>query len=110
MRQYVIDELKHDEVKKIREYLDGKCDQAGLGNILWLNIPDGYLTEEQKEHSSCAPHVAGIEIMDDAVSFEMLIRSRNKMRCSCIGFASEKQRDFILQFVDTMIRETGLNI
>lgn len=110
MRQYVIDELRHDELKKIREYLDRKCDQSGLGNILWLNIPEDYLTDEQKSHESCAPHVTGIEFMEDAVSFEMLIRSRNKMRCSCIGYASNEQRNFILNLVDEMIRETGLKI
>ena len=110
MRQYVIDELKPDEVKKIREYLEARCDKSGLGNILWLNIPEACLTQEQKDHASCAPHVAGIELMDDAVSFEMLIRSRNRMRCSCIGFASGQQRDFILEFVDEMIRKTGLKI
>lgn len=110
MRQYVVDELHHDEIEKIREYLEGKCDPSGLGNILWLNIPEEYLSDEQKSHKECTPHVVGIEFMENAVSFEMLIRSRKKMRCSCIGYASSEQRDFILNFVDEMIRETGLKI
>jgi hypothetical protein len=110
MRQYVIDELHHNEVEKIREYLEEKCDKSGLGNIFWLNIPDDHLTDEQRGHESCSPHVAGIEVMENAVAFEMLIRSRNKMRCSCIGFATSEQRDYILNFVDLMISETGLNI
>jgi hypothetical protein len=110
MRQYVIDELHHDEVQKIRQYLEERCDQAGIGNILWLNMPEEHLTPDQKKHEACAPHVVGIEIMEDAVSFEMLVRSRNRMRCECIGFATSRQRDFILGFVDEMIRETGLKI
>jgi hypothetical protein len=110
MRQYSIDELRSNEIKTIRKYLEKRCDKSALGNILWLNMPEDCLTHEQKSHKSCAPHVAAIEILEDAVVFEMLIRSRNQMRCSCIGFASEKQRDYILKFIDKMIEDTGLNI
>lgn len=110
MRQYVIDELNHPEMEKIRKYLKDKCDMSELGNIFWLNMPSEILTQEQAKHSACAPHVTAVELHEKAVYFEMLVRSRNVMRCSCIGFATNEQRDFILNFVDEMILKIGLKV
>jgi hypothetical protein len=45
---------------------------------------------------------------DDFVRFEFLIRSRETMRCACIGYATRVQRDFILAFADRLVEELAL--
>ncbi len=108
MRQYVIDELGKDAIERIRNYLEGHCEASGLNNIFWLQMPDDILSPEQYAHKACQPHCAGIEIGDKFVSFEMLIRSRNSLKCNCISYATPQQRQFILSFADRLIEDVGL--
>jgi hypothetical protein len=49
-----------------------------------------------------------VELGDDFVRFELLIRSRQTMRCACIGYATRQQRDFILAFADRLVEELAL--
>ncbi len=44
------------------------------------------------------------------VDFELLIRSRQILRCNCISYADKKQRDYILDFADRMLDELGIKI
>ncbi len=109
MRQYVVDELRKNEMDRVRQYLERYCEQAaGINRLYWLQIPDELLSSTQLEHASCAPFCVGIETTDDSVIFEMLVRSRQKLRCSCIAYASEGQRQFILGFADRLLRETEI--
>ena len=108
MRQYSIDELGPAKVREVREYLDSHCEKSGLENIYWLRIPDDMLSPDQYSHKQCQPHCAGIEVGERQVVFEMLVRSRNSLKCSCISYATAQQRQFILAFADRMCQELGL--
>ena len=110
MRQYVVDELRADEVEKIKEYLDKCCDLSDMVGLYWLKIPDDILSPTQYEHKSCRPHCAAIELGDKWVKFEMLIRSRQKIRCECVSYATIQQRTFLLSFVDKLMEQTGIRI
>ena len=105
MHQYVIDELRKGEVDKITNYLKKYCEKSDLDNLFWLRLPDDLLTPTQYEHKECGPFWAGIEVTEESVVFEMLIRSRNKLRCSCISYASTQQRQFILNFADKLLKD-----
>ena len=59
----------------------------------------------QQGHEECGPFYFGIELGEDRVSFELLIRSESNLHCSCISYASRAQRDFLLKFVDKMLTE-----
>ncbi len=108
MRQYVVDELRKNELERVEQYLKNHCEAAGVNRLYWLKIPDELLSDIQAEHKDCAPFCIGIEITDDSVVFEMLVRSRQKLRCSCISYASEQQRGFILNFADRLVKETEI--
>ncbi|MBW1966467.1 MAG: hypothetical protein JRI48_03605 [Deltaproteobacteria bacterium] len=113
MRQYVVDELRPKEVEKIREYLDENCDLSDIEGLYWLKIPDDILSPAQYEHKSCQPHCVAIELGDKWVKFEMLVRSRQKIRwirCKCVSFATHQQRAFLLSFVDNLLDRTGIRI
>lgn len=110
MRQYVVDELRAKEVEKIKEYLDKYCDLSDIGGLYWLKIPNDILSPTQYEHKSCQPHCAAIELGDKWVKFEMLVRSRQKIRCECVSYATTQQRTFLLSFVDNLLDQTGIRI
>ena len=110
MRQYVVDELRADEVEKIKEYLDKYCDLSDMVGLYWLKIPGDILSPTQYEHKSCQPHCAAIELGDKWVKFEMLVRSRQKIRCECVCYATTQQRTFLLSFVDNLLDKTGIRI
>ena len=50
----------------------------------------------------------GKEVGDSFLRFEFLIRSREKMRCTCIDYATRQQRDFILAYADRLVEELAL--
>ncbi len=110
MRQYVVDELRADEVEKIKEYLDEHCDLSDMVGLYWLKIPDDILSQTQYEHKNCQPHCAAIELGNKWVKFEMLVRSRQKIRCECVCYATPQQRTFLLSFVDNLLDQTGIRI
>ena len=105
MRQYMVDELRRQEVERIRAYLEKHCDLGGIDNIYWLNIPDDLLSPVQYEHRECRPFSAAVELGKNWVKFEMLIRSRVRIRCKCIHYASGDQQALILRFADKLLRE-----
>lgn len=106
MRQYVIDELDSETIERVRNYLDSHCEKSALGNLYWLRIPDDMLSPDQYSHGSCQPHCVGIELGDRFVNFEMLVRSRNSLKCNCIAYVTPQQRQFILSFIDRLTGET----
>ncbi|MFO8241392.1 MAG: hypothetical protein R6T90_10415 [Dissulfuribacterales bacterium] len=110
MRQYVVDELRPQEVKKIKAYLDTCCDISDIMGLYWLTIPGDILSPVQYEHQDCQPHCAAIELGDKWVKIEMLVRSRRKIRCECVNYATTQQRKFLLSFVDRLLEETKIRV
>lgn len=109
MRQYMVDELRQDELDRILGYLELNCEASGLGRLYWLHIPDACLSDTQLRHkNSCAPFCAAIETGGSWIKFEMLIRSRKKIRCDCVAFATMEQRAFILEFADRLLLENSI--
>ncbi len=106
MRQYVIDQLKPEERDKIKAYLEQYCEPAGLDGMFWLHVPLEVLSETQRDHQGCQPHCVGIELREQEVKIEFLVRSRNKIRCECIAYALPHQRDYIINFIEQMLKET----
>ncbi len=108
MHQYVVDELKGNEIERVFAYLEKSCQKSAIDNLFWLELPDDILTPIQYEHRDCRPFCIGIEVTEDKVVFEMLVRSRKKLRCNCIAYASTQQRQFILNFVDALLKESDI--
>ncbi len=108
MQQYVVDELRENEIQRILAYLEKNCEKSELDNLFWLTLPDDILTPIQYQHRDCSPFCIGIEVNEDKVIFEMLVRSRKKLRCNCISYATGQQRQFILNFADILLRESDI--
>ena len=108
MRQYQLDEISKTDIPRVREYLHGHAQAARLQDIWWVDLPEDLLSPEQFDHQDCRPFRFAVEVGDTFVRFEFLIRSRETMRCACLGYATRPQRDFILAFADRLVEELTL--
>ena len=108
MKQYVIDELRPEDHKKIKQYLDGAYGAAEMGNIYWVPITEDMLTEIQSEHADCQPYYFAIELEENRLALELLVRTKNRVRCACIGYASKDQRIWIIEAVDTIFEKLDI--
>ncbi len=110
MKQYVIDQLRESDYHQIKEYLGTNADATSLEGIYWVNLPLGLYSAVQSEHSQCQPHYFAVNLTWNDVAFELLIRSRQVIRCNCIAHATEEQRDYIIRFADRMLDELRIKI
>ncbi|MCU0589294.1 MAG: hypothetical protein MUF52_14230 [Syntrophobacteraceae bacterium] len=110
MKQYVIDQLRESDYQKIMNYLDLKADRTAIDGIYWVNLPERLYSEIQQEHAQCQPHYFAASLDFSQISFELLVRSRQIIRCSCIAYATPAQREYILRFADDMLEQLGILI
>ncbi len=108
MRQIVIDEINQKDIDSLKKYLKGNLQRAGMAGIYWLTVPDHLLGEAQLGHDDCGPFVMAIEIADKKVVGELLVRSSSNLHCTCICYADREQREFMLDFLDGMLRDQGI--
>lgn len=105
MRQLLIDGLSRQERDNLEHYLKRTLGAGLIEGLFWLPLPDDLLGEAQRGHQGCGPFHFGVELGEERLSFELLVRSQTNLHCSCIAYASPAQRDFLCRFVDTMLAE-----
>jgi CelD/BcsL family acetyltransferase involved in cellulose biosynthesis len=109
MRQVVLNELRPTEITAVRGFLEREARAGALPEVFWLSMPEELLEPLQREHApTCGPFVFGIELGDDFASFELLVRSQGKLHCGCTAYATSRQRESLLRFIDRLVEETGL--
>jgi len=108
MKQYVIDEIRFEDYKEINSYLETRFGEPELGGIYWMPLEEALLTPLQASHRSCQPFYVALEMESDRLSCELLVRTRQRVRCDCIGYATEAQRNWIINSLDGFFTELGL--
>jgi hypothetical protein len=108
VKHYYIDEIVSEDVEKIRDFLNENADLSSIEDLFWVHLTEDILGEIQYEHKGCRPYCFAVELGEGFVKFELLIRSRNSYKCSCTGYATPVQRDFIINFADGMIERLGI--
>jgi hypothetical protein len=103
MRQFLVDELTREERANIDSYLKRTLKPGPIDGLFWLPVPPDLIGAEQMGHEECGPFYFAIELGDDVLRLELLVRSQTNLHCSCIAYASPAQRDFVLKFVDTLL-------
>lgn len=102
MKQYVIDELRPDDHRKLKEHLDAKYAAAGFDGLYWIPLDEQMLEAVQKAHMNCQPFYFAMELFSDRLACELLVRTNQRSRCQCIQYASERQRAWLMQAVDSI--------
>ena len=110
MRQYVVDQLSGDDFKKLRKYLEKKYGKPEFDSIFWLPLAHLTLNPVQLAHDECQPFYTVIELQEEQLVGELLVRTKNKMRCDCMGYATEKQRNAIVDQIDGILNELEISI
>lgn len=110
MKQYVIDQLRPEDYVKVLEFLDTHCEKTMLDGLYRKEIPEELLTPTQAGHAPCRPHYFAVNLDVRQVSFELLARSSQILRCSCIAYATPEQRDYLIAFADGMLEQLDIKI
>lgn len=108
MKQYVIDELRPGDYKKIRTYLDDNFGFSGVEGLYKIPIDPENLDDIQVGHIQCQPHYFAIDLEPDRLVCELLVRTDSRIRCDCIGYATEKQRNWFIEFVELIMYELNI--
>ena len=108
MKQYVIDELRLEDHKALKKYLDEKFGPAGMDEIYWIPVDSNLLTRIQQQHKDCRPHYLALDLEPDRLACELLVRTKNRMRCDCIQYATEQQRNWLIELIDTIFDRLGI--
>lgn len=110
MKQYVIDDFRYSDYTKIKNYMDENYRCSEVSDTYWVPIDEDMLSDVQKEHSQCKPFYFLVELNAQALTWELLVRTKNKMRCSCMAYATEKQRNWCVDCVDTIFEKLKIVI
>lgn len=51
----------------------------------------------------------GLEIEENFVRLELLVRARGRMRCECVHYASPELRDRMIVWLENLLAELGIN-
>jgi hypothetical protein len=108
MKQYVIDELRPADYRKIKSYLDEKFGSSALDGIYWVPLDAGYHSRLQAAHTTCQPFYFAIDLEADMMACELLIRTKARVRCDCISYATERQRNWLIGFVDRVFKKLDI--
>jgi len=102
MKEYVIDELRPIDYKLVKAYLEENFSSSDVDGIYWIQLDQNILTEIQMEHTNCQPFYFAVELKPDLIIFELLIRTKKRIRCDCMGYATEKQRNWLIRLADSI--------
>jgi len=110
MKQYVIDQLRESDHDQIRSFLDERGERTVFDEIYHMDLPKELYSEAQAAHNECQPFYFAINLALTKVSFELLIRSHQTLRCQCIGYATREQREYIIDFAESILTEHNIRI
>ena len=110
MKQYVIDEFRPKDFEAIQKYLQNNFGDSGVEGIYWIPIDNKILTKEQSEHKSCLPLFVAVDLTPERLACEFLLRTKSKMRCSCIQYATKIQRNWIIDVIDAMFEKLKVKV
>ena len=105
MKQYVIDELRYQDYEKIKKYLDESLGELQLGGIYWFPIDDRLLNPVQAAHTACRPFFFALDLVPERLCCELLVRTKNRIRCACISYADEVQRNWMITTIDAVLEK-----
>lgn len=110
MKQYVVDELKPEDHQDLAAYLERHGQSSGVDGLYWLPIGESLLTTEQQAHHDCKPFAFALELLPDRLVCELLVRTRNRVRCNCIAYATPEQRGWLMDTIDAILEKLGVKV
>ena len=111
MRIYMVNDLTPDQIAALRAHLIRKDMASSMDDLYWLDVPEDLLSQEQRDHlPDCGPYSMGLELLDDRVQLELLVRARSRIRCSCVAYADAAQRALAMDALDTIFHDLDIPV
>ena len=110
MKQYVVDELRPGDYSEMESYLGEKLGASEMPGLYKLPLSSEHLTDTQAAHAHCQPYYFAIDLEPGRMACELLVRTDNGLRCDCMGYATEAQRNWLIRFTDTMLHALAIAI
>jgi len=108
MKQYVVDELRPEDYAKLKAYLGERYAVAAFEGIYHLPVDESLLEGVQQSHNACRPFYFALELSPAQLSCELLVRTGQHIRCQCIQYATERQRNWLIGWVDATLDHLGI--
>jgi hypothetical protein len=108
MKQFVIDELRLPDFKALKDYLNDRLEVDTIDGIYWLPINPEILTETQRDHKECQPFYVAVELMQDRISVEFLLRTKHRVRCNCMAYATNDQSLWLMHEIDSIFQQLDI--
>ncbi|MBW1697526.1 MAG: hypothetical protein JRH18_05240 [Deltaproteobacteria bacterium] len=108
MKQYVIDELRTEDYEKIKRYFNDNLGAGGIDGIYWIPIEPDLLTQKQAVHTQCQPLYFMVDLKPDRLCCELLVRTQYRVRCSCIDYATDSQRNWLIRYIDCILNKLNI--
>ena len=110
MKQYLIDGLRPTDHQRLKAFLDEHLEASPLGGIYWLEIDTDLLTPLQKDHGTCGPHIFALMLEETSLACEFLVRIKKNIKCDCMGYANQQQRNWLMDQTDAILEKLGISI
>ena len=110
MKQFVIDELNPGDFDKLKTYLDETFGADAIDGLYWLRIEKEVFSELQNEHEKCQPFYFAIDLESDRVVIELLVRTKNRVRCACMAYATETQCVWLMGQMDEIFERLEITV
>ena len=104
-----MDEVVFDQISlQALENVENKLTSLGLASsipgIFWLPISNEFLTETQKEHAKdCGPYMLAVEITDNSLILETLVRASNRLHCNCMEPALPALLEHMTDYLNSLL-------
>ncbi len=108
MKQYVVDEIRPGDIATVKTYLDNTFRPQSIDGLYWVLLDKELYSDTQKAHTECQPFYFALELKDDAVCAELLVRSEKIMRCNCVAYATTEQRQWLFGIIDAIFEKLQL--
>lgn len=110
MRWYCVDELTGGTVTALAGRMAEKGWSGSLAGLYWLPLPEDLLSPLQREHlGQCGPYALAIELDEQSLRLELLVRARGQLRCDCIAQASPEVLDHAVRILDQLLELASLD-
>ncbi len=106
MHSYLIDELTEDQTNSIIKRLDAMDLQSAVEGVYLLPIPKHLHNSIQNEHlDKCGPYVMALEIYEDCLRLELLVRAKSALHCNCVSYAQTELEQYMMRYVDSLLSQ-----
>ena len=109
MRVYLAEDLPPECCRRLTAFLWERNYASAVDGLYWLPVPESLWTPLQREHAArCGPYAVSLEIGEDFLRLELLVRARNRLHCACIEPADSPTRQALIDRLEELIAQCDL--